>query len=158
MLSKQKRMAFLIVLVVLVASLFGCATQRHAHPGQPRADHRSSPATVASEPKIVTVAMTSAWDSMMPLNTNSNYSVFVYDQIYDRLIQGNAKGDYDPRLASSWEVNAVRRSSLPFESKGDLARRQPVTADDVVFTFQMYSNPEVSALSRYYLIRDRRYG
>ncbi len=111
MLSKQKRMAFLIVLVVLVASLFGCAPS--ATPTQVSQEPTTAAVqpTVASEPKIVTVAMTSAWDSMMPLNTNSNYSVFVYDQIYDRLIQGNAKGDYDPAWPHPGKSMRIRRSS-----------------------------------------------
>ena len=40
----------------------------------------------AAKPKVVTLAMTNAWDSMMPMNTNSNYGLLVYDQIYDRLV------------------------------------------------------------------------
>ncbi|MHC1770142.1 MAG: ABC transporter substrate-binding protein [Flexilinea sp.] len=109
-------------------------------------------ATSSGEDKVVTVAMTSAWDSMMPLNTNSNYSVLIYDQIYDRLAQGNAEGGYDPRLADSWEVND-KSTEVTFHLNPNATWHdgEPLTADDVVFTFQMYSDPEVSALSRYYL-------
>lgn len=165
MFKKQKTMALLIALVVLTVSLAGCApsapaapvvneepTQAAVAPQETTSTEEVAQPVESGEPKVVTVAMTSAWDSMMPLNTNSNYSVFVYDQIYDRLLQGNAKGEYDPRLADSWDVNE-ESTAVTFHLNPE-ARWQdgePVTADDVVFTFQMYSDPEVSALSRYYL-------
>ncbi|MEM5774947.1 MAG: ABC transporter substrate-binding protein, partial [Anaerolineaceae bacterium] len=167
MFATQKRLAFLVMLLVITVSLFGCspsatATQTGEEAAAPVAEETAAAAeeTAATEaapvetgePKVVTVAMTSAWDSMMPLNTNSNYSVFVYDQIYDRLAQGNAQGTYDPRLADSWEVNE-ESTAVTFHLNPNATWHdgQPVTADDVVFTFQMYSDPEVSALSRYYL-------
>ena len=49
--------------------------------------------------------MDQAWDTMMPLNTTSNYTRFICDQIYDRLTQTNADGSIEGRLAESWTVN-----------------------------------------------------
>lgn len=88
----------------------------------------------------------------MPLNTNSNYSRFVYDQIYDRLFMSKANGDYEPRLAKSWSLNADS-SAITFKLQENVKWHdgKPFTAADVVFSFQMYSNPEVDALSRYHL-------
>ncbi len=166
MYATQKRLAFLVMLIVITVSLFGCSPSAPtAQTGEEATEAvaqetaavvEEAPATEAAaetgEPKVVTVAMTSAWDSMMPLNTNSNYSLFVYDQIYDRLAQGNAQGEYDPRLADSWEVNEDSTVvTFHLNPNATWHDGQPVTADDVVFTFQMYSDPEVSALSRYYL-------
>ena len=48
------------------------------------------PAAAEAEEKVVTAAMDQAWDTMMPLNTTSNYTRFICDQIYDRLTQTNA--------------------------------------------------------------------
>jgi len=118
---------------------------------QPSAQPSSAPAAPASD-KVVTIAMTNAWDSLMPLNTNSNYSRLVYDQIYDKLTVGLSDGSYIPRLAKSWEVNADS-TTITFTLNDNVVWHdgEPFTAADVVFTFQMYSDPEVEALSRYAL-------
>ena len=112
----------------------------------------NSETTDVQTKKIVSVAITKPWDSMMPLNTNSNYSRFVYDQIYDRLFMSKANGDYEPRLAKSWKLNADS-SAITFKLQENIKWHDgtPFTAADVVFSFQMYSNPEVDALSRYHL-------
>lgn len=102
--------------------------------------------------KTVAVALPLAWDNMMPLNTNNNYSRFVYDQLYDRLVMENGKGEFEPRLAESWEVNEDS-TAVTFKLAENVvwSDGEPFTADDVVFSFQMYSDPEVEALSRHYL-------
>ena len=64
------------------------------------------PAFVSAEgEKVVTAAVDTAWDTMMPLNTTSNYTRFFCDQIYDRLTQNNFDGSIEGRLAESWTVN-----------------------------------------------------
>ena len=73
------------------------------------------PAAAEAEEKVVTAAMDQAWDTMMPLNTTSNYTRFICDQIYDRLTQTNADGSIEGRLAESWTVNdAVTQLPLSF--------------------------------------------
>jgi len=112
-----------------------------------------SPAAAQSaKPKVVTLAMTNAWDSMMPMNTNSNYGLLVYDQIYDRLVVTKADGSFSPRLAKSWSVNAASTAiTFTLNEKATWHDGKPVTAHDVVFTAQLYSNPAVKALGRYRL-------
>jgi peptide/nickel transport system substrate-binding protein len=154
MIINIKKSIFLILLAALTVSFFGCSPSAVTTPAseKPVATEAVAPPADTTTPKIVTAAMTSAWDSMMPLNTNSNYSLFIYDQIYDRLLQGNAQGEYDPRLADSWDVNEDSTAvTFHLNPNATWQDGKPVTADDVVFTFQMYSDPEVAALSRYYL-------
>lgn len=106
----------------------------------------------AAKPKVVTLAMTNAWDSMMPMNTNSNYGLLVYDQIYDRLVVTKADGSFAPRLAKSWSVNAASTAiTFTLNENAKWHDGKPVTAHDVVFTAQMYSDPAVKALGRYRL-------
>ena len=102
--------------------------------------------------KTVSVALPKAWDNMMPLNTNSNYSRFVYDQIYDRLTMSSASGKIQPRLAESWEANEDS-TAVTFKLAKNVkwSDGEPFTAADVVFSFQLYSNPKIEALSRYHL-------
>ena len=90
--------------------------------------------------KTVSVALPKAWDNMMPLNTNSNYSRFVYDQIYDRLTMSSASGKIQPRLAESWEANEDS-TAVTFKLAQNVkwSDGEPFTAADVVFSFQMLS-------------------
>lgn len=102
--------------------------------------------------KVVTVAIEQAWDSMMPLNTNNNYGRLIYDQVYDRLTMSNADGTFTPRLAESWTVNEDSTAiTFKLVENATWHDGEPFTAEDVVFSFQMYSDPEVEALSRYHL-------
>ncbi len=153
MFKNQKWISLLIALVFIAVNVAACTPA--AAPAAPEAAATEAAATEAAapaEPKVVTVAMTSAWDSMMPLNSGSNYSGFIYDQIYDKLMQATSTGDYEPRLADSWEVNA-ESTEVTFHLNPNATWHdgQPLTADDVLFTFQMYSDPAVTAIGRYYL-------
>lgn len=136
----------LLLAITLIFTLASCGDQ----PKEPTTttEHKVD----APEEKTVTVAMMNAWDSMMPMNSNSNYGDFVFDQIYERLIESKADGTYTPQLAKSWEVNADSTEiTFHLSEEAQWHDHTPVTAEDVVFTINLYSNPEVNAVSRYYL-------
>ncbi len=102
--------------------------------------------------KVITAAISTAWDTMMPLNTSSNYTRMICDQIYDRLTQSKADGSIEGRLAESWTVNEESTAvTFKLYENAMWSDGQPVTADDVVFSYQMYSDPKVEAKSRYHL-------
>lgn len=122
------------------------AAQQQAAGGQ------SASGTAAGGEKIVTAAISTAWDTMMPLNTTSNYTRMICDQIYDRLTQSKADGTIEGRLAESWTVNEDSTSvTFKLYENAQWSDGKPVTADDVVFSYQMYSDPKVEAKSRYHL-------
>ena len=102
--------------------------------------------------KVITAAISTAWDTMMPLNTTSNYTRMIADQIYDRLTQSTADGTIEGRLAESWTVNEDSTAvTFKLYENAKWHDGTPVTADDVVFSYQMYSDPAVEAKSRYHL-------
>ncbi len=102
--------------------------------------------------KVITAAISTAWDTMMPLNTTSNYTRMIADQIYDRLTQSTADGTIEGRLAESWTVNEDSTAvTFKLYENAKWHDGTPVTADDVVFSYQMYSDPKVEAKSRYHL-------
>lgn len=152
----MKKISLVSIAAALILSLALSACSQNSNPPvDTTAAGNTSPAQTTGEaagPKNVSVAIVSAWDSMMPLNTNSNYSRLVYDQIYDRLTQANGDGTFSPRLAKSWEVNADS-SAITFKLNDNVKWHdgKPLTAADVVFSFQLYSDPRVEALSRYVL-------
>lgn len=109
-------------------------------------------ATASADEKVVTAAVNTAWDTMMPLNTTSNYTRFICDQIYDRLTQTNFDGSIEGRLAESWTVNEASDAvTFKLHEGAVWSDGEPVTAEDVVFSYQMYSDPAVEAKSRYHL-------
>jgi peptide/nickel transport system substrate-binding protein len=102
--------------------------------------------------KVVTIAITNAWETLMPLNSSAAYTRFVCGQIYNKLASAKGNGEYAPELAESWEVNADS-TEITFHLNRNVRWQDgaPFSADDVVFTFQLYSNPAVEAVSRHYL-------
>lgn len=113
----------------------------------------SSESNENTQPKVVTMAMPSTWDTLMPLNTGSGYSEAIFDLIYDRLLIIRGDGTYEPRLAESWKVSE-NSDKVTFYLNKDAKWHDgtPVTADDVVFTFQVAAHPEAKAFKRYRMI------
>ena len=58
----------------------------------------------SAEPGTITMAMVSAWDSIIPFDTTSSYSDAVLDLIYDKLVYLKQDGTYEPRLADKWSM------------------------------------------------------
>lgn len=115
------------------------------------AETASAQAVPAGE-KVITAGISTAWDTMMPLNTTSNYTRMIMDQLYDRLTQSTADGTIQGRLAESWSTNEDS-TAVTFKLHDNVtwSDGEPLTADDVVFSFQLYSDPAVEAKSRYHL-------
>lgn len=97
----------------------------------------------------ITVAMTAPWDTYIPFNTTSQYSDTVLDLVFDRLMFMHSDGTFGPRLADSWERNADS-TKITFHLNKDAKWHdgKPVTADDVVFTSNVYASPDISVARR----------
>lgn len=134
----------------LALALAGCGS------GGASASSDSTPASSAEAApageKVITAGISTAWDTMMPLNTTSNYTRMIMDQLYDRLTQSTADGEIQGRLAESWSVNEDS-TAVTFKLHDNVtwSDGEPLTAEDVVFSFQLYSDPAVDAKSRYHL-------
>ena len=133
----------LVLMLVLSVSLFaGGSSEKQQTAAAP------APAP-AQQSKTITLAMVSPWDSFIPFETTSSYSDVVLDLMYDKLFYLKADGTYLPRLATSVDVNEDS-TVLTFHLREDAkwADGEPVTADDVVFTAQLYTSPSVNALRK----------
>ena len=108
--------------------------------------------TAASSDSIVTVAYTTAWDSLMPYNSSSGsmYTMEVVDKIYDRLAYAEIGASaFQPRAASSWE-SADDNMSIIFhlDENATWSDGEPVTAADWIYTFTLISDPNFTGTSR----------
>lgn len=99
--------------------------------------------------KVVTIAMPSVWDSLMPLNTTSAYSDGIFELIYDRLLVIRHNGTYEPRLAEDWEVSDNNdKITFYIDKNAKWHDGTPVTAHDVVWTFQIVAHPDAQHIRR----------
>ena len=131
----------LMLALALMPVMAGGSSEKSAAPAQPQPARQPS--------KTITLAMVSPWDSFIPFETTSSYSDVVLDLMYDKLFYLKADGTYEPRLATSVDVNEDS-TVLTFHLREDAkwADGEPVTADDVVFTAHLYTSPSVNALRK----------
>ena len=150
----KKLACMLAVVMALSLGLTACGGQSTTTEttAAPASGETTETEASASGEKVITAAISTAWDTMMPLNTTSNYTRMICDQIYDRLTQSKADGSIEGRLAESWTVNEDSSAvTFKLHENAVWSDGEPVTADDVVFSYQMYSDPQVEAKSRYHL-------
>lgn len=106
----------------------------------------------SSQEKVVTMAVGSTWETLMPFNTSSNYGDVIFDQLYDRLVLNRGDGTNEPRLASSWEVGEDKKSiTFTINENAKWHDGEPVTAEDVAFTAKLVSDPVINSSKRGFL-------
>lgn len=100
---------------------------------------------LAEEEKTVTFAQSTLWETLNWMATTSTPTDWVEEEIFDMLFITNTDGTFDPRLADSWELDG---NEVTFHLNEDAVWHdgEPVTADDVVYTFQLLSSQDVSWL------------
>ena len=109
----------------------------------------SNATTAPTAASGITVAMTAPWDTYIPFNTTSQYSDTVLDLVFDRLMFMHADGTFSPRLADSWERSAdSTKITFHLNKAAKWHDGTPVTADDVVFTSNVYASPDLSVARR----------
>lgn len=159
----MKRKEFATALAVgLVLSLAACGGSKTAESGEKKESNMASEAGEESKAeskdgqtgdgKTVVVAMPSKWSDLYPMGEDSYYDNIIFDQVYDALVKQNGDGSYQGELAESWEVNA-ESTELTFKLKPGIKwhNGDDFTAEDIVESFKIYSNPEIPSTSRYYL-------
>lgn len=115
----------------------------------------SASVTSTTEPageKTVVAAMPAKWSDLYPMGEDSHYDNIIFDQVYDALVKQNGDGSYKGELAESWEVNK-ESTELKFKLKSGIKwhNGDAFSANDIVESFKIYSNPDIKTTSRYYL-------
>ncbi|MBN2874490.1 MAG: ABC transporter substrate-binding protein [Spirochaetales bacterium] len=101
-------------------------------------------APVAEVSGTLVVGITEASGNFNPLYYSSAYDGYVVDLVFDGLILRNFEGEYVPgdAVADSWEYSNENKT-ITFKMKKGLvfSDGQPLTAHDVVFTYQVLADP-----------------
>lgn len=155
--TKLKRtLAFLLAGMVMTAGLASCSSgPSSSGAGSADSGSGSSETSAASDSgdttydTTITMAFTTAWDSLMPYASASGsmYTKELVSYIFDRLAlvsEGGTK--LEPRAAESWE-SADDGYAIIFHLNPDCKWHdgEPVTADDWVWTLEMVSDPDAPA-------------
>jgi peptide/nickel transport system substrate-binding protein len=99
--------------------------------------------------KSVVISLASAWTNFNPFDYGSEYNAYVRNVVFDKLVDFNKDGTISPRLLTSWEFSADRKTLT-----GKLAENvrwhdgEPLTAEDIVFTINLFVNPAVVTRNR----------
>ena len=120
------------VLALLMIALVGCS--------QPAAEH----------PKTAVIGTTEDFEAVNELIAEgSSFNSGIIHRIFLQLVSEQADSatgpaTFEPRLASSWEFSEDRLA-LTFELRDDVlwSDGEPVTAEDVRFSWQAHTSPEV---------------
>lgn len=106
----MKKALSILLAVILCVSLAACAnnatvpTAEKTSPGANTADAPASGANTAARTDFV-YGLTSDVGTLDPSMATDQMSNIVWRQLYDTLIYRTASGEYEPRLAESWELS-----------------------------------------------------
>lgn len=101
----------------------------------------------SGQEKVVTIGMVSAWGSACVYFDTGNYTDLVWEQVYDRFWVTNSDGTAEPRLAESYEfADDYSYFTVHLNENAAFTDGVPVTADDVVYTAQLLSDPDFNNL------------
>lgn len=95
--------------------------------------------------KVVTLAATASWLSLDPMSwhTKDAQVAFSYP-VFDGLVDVTAQGEIVPRLLCSWEQSEDGATVIgKVDPNAYWHDGEKVTAHDIVFTFELFTNPEV---------------
>src|SRR6266478_173388 len=102
---------------------------------------------------MVTVVTGDA-DVLVPAFTGTNIGYQVGDMVFLKLadlgLSLNTLGDsgFVPRLAKGWKFNDSLTLTFDLDPRARWQDGQPLTASDVAFTFDVYSDPKAASPSR----------
>lgn len=108
---------------------------------------QSAAVQTADGEKVITLAATASWMALCPLTwvTKDAQIAFSYP-VFDTLVNVNADGEITPRLLQSWEQSEDGLTIIgKLNPDAKWHDGEKVTANDIVFTYTMLSNPEVEA-------------
>jgi peptide/nickel transport system substrate-binding protein len=104
-----------------------------------------SPAARAQEGRVFTYAFKSDIQTLDPMLTTDTTTQNVYHQIVETLVKMGRNGQFEPRLAESWE--SVDDTTWRFTLRQGVTfhNGEPFTADAVVFSLERLRKPELES-------------
>lgn len=138
--------------VTMLAGLTACGSSSAATTSSTDAATEAASTASAGE-KTVTYATSLSWDGFNFYATTNTNTDEVIEFLYDKLFDLNADGTVSPRLANDYEVNDTYDVyTFHLNENSTWHDGEPVTAEDVVYTFQVATTADQDWLYRIKLI------
>lgn len=138
--------------VTMLAGLTACGSSSAATTSSTDAATEAASTESAGE-KTVTYATSLSWDGFNFYATTNTNTDEVIEFLYDKLFDLNADGTVSPRLANDYEVNDTYDVyTFHLNENSTWHDGEPVTAEDVVYTFQVATTADQDWLYRIKLI------
>jgi peptide/nickel transport system substrate-binding protein len=136
---RSKVTSLVFVVVLIVTSLLGC--------------QQNAPSTAVSDPKNITIVIPEDPPSFNPIITDTGYDALVMELVLLGLSDIDPDGNVFPELAAELPTiengavvvdDTAGTMSVTWQMRQDVqwADGVPVTADDVIFTYDSITNPE----------------
>jgi peptide/nickel transport system substrate-binding protein len=145
-----KRTATLCGLALTAALLTGGQGEAWAAPAQPAQPAKRAPAPVEpTDGGSLAYGEFGRPSTIDPITNNEMTALRLVELMFNGLVSINARQEIVPDLAERWDVADGGRRYL-FELRKDVVWHdgQPLTADDVVFTYQVIANPKTVSSMR----------
>lgn len=148
-----KRLSFIVVPLILLIVLAGCASgSTPAQPTQATTPPGSQPpATDVAAPAVVRIGWGGSPDTLNPGAATLAESYTLFELGYSSMFELNLDGSYSPDVATNWQVSEDGKV-WTFQIRDDLKWHdgQPLTAKDVVFSYQLYQKHEDFPITHVY--------
>lgn len=148
---KSKKLIALISCFSLLFCLASCGGSQTQAGSQSASSAQSGEAQ--SGKKVIRIGWTNTTETFNPINTAwaiNSASNYPTELMYLPLVQLGADNVYHPQLASSIETEDNKTFTVTLASEANWTDGTPVTADDLLYTVDVITNPAVGSSLAYY--------
>ena len=107
----------------------------------------TSQSTVSSD--TLYVGVTNPMGNLSPINASGVSTRWVQRYYFDTLLEMTKPLEFEPKLADTFETDDNQTYTVKLNPDANWTDGTPVTAEDVVFTLNLFANPEVQTTGLY---------
>lgn len=101
--------------------------------------------------KVVTLATATAWTTVNPFLSMDGSTNFIHGMIWEPLFNYNSDGEIIALAAEGYDVNEAMDEYTIHLRETTFTDGEPLTADDVLFTYELNLNPDLATARHAYM-------
>lgn len=137
--NKWWKVSTALMMVIVLVFMAACESSKGGDSGN------------ETEEKTLFVGLTSPPTAFNPLINGETPSVVVQSFIFDSLLVMTGPGQFSPKLADAIETTDNQTYTIKINKNAKWSDGQPITADDVIFTFNLAAHPQSQSVLGAYL-------
>lgn len=135
MFKQSKKSLFMLIMMAVVLVLAACSGD----------DKASKEEGKSSDKNVVNIGVTYAPSNINPLQPVGLVSTYVSNLLFLPLVDLDSDLNYQPMLADSITTEDNKTFTINLNKKAKWTDGTDITADDVIFTFELMANPTVAS-------------